>query len=207
MLEYFSYSDINKIKETPGCYCWYIDWTKIRRKDFENDIKKRVDLVNAIFKVFTPNPIFVNATRKINSKNQYFGENYEGTLEHKGNRINNLNSKLALDYNLFLSFLDFTQSLIIPLYIGKSKNLNRRIKQHVEYLEDAKAILNFDIETFEKEELKNFSERFSMITKDCSNLGLRTNMLSVKLVYLEEDSITEFESNLNYLYKPLFGIK
>jgi len=207
MLEYFSYSDTGKIKESPGCYSWYIDWTKIRRKDFEYDLNKRVDLINAIFKVYTPNPIFVNATRKMNYKTQYFGELYVGALEHKENRTINSSSRLALDYNLFLNFLDFTKSLIIPLYIGKSKNLNRRIKQHVEYLEDAKTILNFDIEKSEKEELKNFSERFSIIAKDCSNLGLRTNMLSVKIVYLDEDSITEFESNLNYLYKPLFGLK
>lgn len=207
MLECFSYSEVSKIKQASGCYCWYIDWTQIRRKDFEDDINKRIDLLNAIFKVYTPNPIFVSATRKMQTKTQHFGEYYEGTLEHKENRTNDLNSKIALDYNLFSCFLDFTQSLIIPLYIGKSKNLNRRIKQHIEYLEDTKIVFSSDIEKFEKEELKNFSERFSMIAKDCGYLGLRTNMLSVKLVYMEEDSITEFESKLNYLYKPLIGIK
>ena len=207
MLESFSYSDIVKIKDQPGCYCWYIDWTKIRRTDFENEVDKRTDLINSIFKVYAPNPIFINATRQFYDKVQYFGDIYEGTLDYKSIRSDSSISRLAKEYKLFLSFLDFTEALIIPLYIGKSKNLNRRIKQHVEYLEDAKSISFFENENTEKEELKNFSERFGMILKDCGILGLRTNMLSLKIVYLEEENISEFEANLNYLYKPLFGIK
>jgi len=207
MIDCISYSDISKIKEKPGCYSWFIDWTNIRHSDFEKDTNKRLDLINAIFKVYEPNPIFVNATRQLNERTQQFGDIYEGILDYRNNKTFNSTNRIANDFNLFLIFLNFTKCLIIPLYIGKSKNLNRRIKQHVEYLEDAKTLINSDLEKSDKEDLKNFSDRFSLIAKDCTSLGLRTNMLSVNLVYLEEENITEFESNLNYLYKPLFGIK
>jgi len=207
MQEIFKYSDIDSIIEKPGCYCWYIDWTRIRKSDFENDQLKRENIINAIFKVYSPNPIFINATRKIYEKTQYFGETYFGTLKYDDSQKNSVISKISSDTNLFFTFLHFTNSLIIPLYIGKSKNLKRRIKQHVDYLEDTKSINNIDLDISDNEALKNFSERFGRILNECVTLELRTNMLSVKLVYLKEDEITEFESNLNYLYKPLFGLK
>jgi hypothetical protein len=205
MIDDFPYSAFDNIKEESGCYCWYIDWARIRPSDFEMDVKKRVNLVNAMFKLYAPNPIWVDGVKMLNKTKQSFGEMYEGKLESKLLRSNDSYCKLATDIFLFWSFLEFSKSLIIPLYIGKSKNLKLRIKQHTAYLFNPNADITY--ETSEKEILKNFSERFNNVAKECGNLGLKPHMLSVKLIYLKEENISEFESNLNYLYKPLFGIK
>ena len=103
--------------------------------------------------------------------------------------------------------MNFVNSLIIPIYIGKSKNLNRRLKQHVDFLNNSKTYKSSTIENVDIDALKNFSDRFGNILNECAHLGLRTNMLSVQIIYLEEKLITEFESNLNYIFKPLFGLK
>ena len=207
MSKSFSFADFEQIEEQPGCYGLYIDWNRIKESDFQNDANRRSDFINAIFKVYAPNPIFINAARQIFNKKQYFGEHYEGTLSYSEIRINDIESRLSKSYTLFRAFLEFTNFFVVPIYIGKSKNLNRRIKQHMYYLENSKIINDLETESADVDSFKNFSERFAFIMKDCTPLGLRTAMFSVRLVYLEENEITEFESNLNYLYRPLFGLK
>lgn len=207
MQKIFSYSEFSKIEEKAGCYCIYLDWSRIREADFKNDIQKRLDLINAIFKVYTPNPIFVNATRKFFDKKQSFGENYSGTITYDEIRAINLPSTTVENFNCFIAFLEFLQTLIIPLYIGKTKNLNRRLTQHMDYLGSKKLSLDTDLDSNDKEKFKKFSDRFSNIFNQCKTLGLKTTMISSRIVYLEESQITEFESNLNYIYKPLFGLR
>jgi hypothetical protein len=208
MTEDFPYSAFNNIKEEPGCYCWYIDWTNIRLSDFEKNKVNRLNLLRAIFDVYAPNSIYVEASRKFYERTQHFGEKYEGPIGYiKHDKLPSMTEFLAEDFNLFKAFIYSTKSLIIPIYIGKSKNLKSRIKQHVEFINLKEAVGNLGIDNLEQEVLKNFSERFKNLKKKFSNLGLRQNMLSVKLIYMAEDKITEFESSLNHLYKPLFGIK
>lgn len=207
MQSIFSYSEFSKIEERAGCYTIFLDWSRIRESDFANDIQKRTDFLNAIFKVYMPNPIFVNASRHLFDKKQSFGESYSGSIKHDDIRELVLPCSIVDNFNTFLAFLEFLKTLIIPLYIGKTKNLNRRLKQHVDYLSSHNLSAEVDLENSEVDRLKNFSERFSYTLNECKTLGLRTVMISARIVYLEENEITEFESNLNYIYKPLFGLR
>jgi hypothetical protein len=207
MKKNFSYSEFSKIEEKAGCYCIYLDWSRIREEDFKNDIQKRLDLINAIFKVYTPNPIFVNATRQFFDKKQSFGESYSGPITYDEIRVIVLPCTIVENFSSFFAFLEFLQTLIIPLYIGKTKNLYRRLAQHMDYLSTKKLSLDTDLDGNEKEKFTKFSDRFSIIFNECKILGLKTTMISSRIVYLEESQITEFESNLNYIYKPLFGLR
>ncbi len=206
MNDIFSYSDLTSIEEKSGCYCWYIDWSRIRKSDYENDVNRRVKLINSIFKVYSPNPIFINSHKQMFEKTQYFGETYSGLIKYDGFRTFNSDSIVCQNYDVFMSFINFVNSLIIPIYIGKSKNLNRRIKQHVDFLENVN-ITRLSSNEEGIESLKNFSERFSIILDENKTLGLKKNMLSVKIIYLDEALITDFEYNVNYIFKPLFGLK
>jgi hypothetical protein len=151
--------------------------------------------------------LFAHAVREGHGNTQEFGEKYEGTLDfirvlHRENII-----KIAEDFDVFMGFLNFVTSLVVPLYIGKSKNLNQRIKRHLNFLNDADSQGDTDIESTEREILKNFSQRFNKTLKANRPLGLRDHMLSVQVIYLPEEFISEFEKNLNYIYKPMFGIR
>ena len=207
MQQIFSYSEFPNVEEKAGCYSLFLDWTRIRKSDFESDLQKRADLINAIFRVYTPNPIFLNAHRQFFDKKQNFGETYSGDIKYDDIRSINLPSQFVENFEVFLAFLDFVKTLIIPLYIGKSKNLNRRLKQHRDYLTTQSFGTSYEIDIEEIERFKNFSDRFSSILKENKLLGLRTSMLSARIVYLKDSEITEFETNLNYIYKPLFGLR
>jgi hypothetical protein len=66
---------------------------------------------------------------------------------------------------------------------------------------------DLDLDVSEQEILKNFSQRFNKILQRNRVLGLRDHMLSIKVIYLPEELISSFEKNLNYIYKPIFGIR
>jgi len=203
----FLYHEIDNILPKAGCYSWYIDWTQIKAQDYEHEESKRTKFIEAIIDVYSPNPLSAHAFRKGHGNTQEFGEKYEGTLDfisifRGGNII-----KITENFDIFIGFLNFVTSLIVPLYIGKSRNLNQRIKRHINFLNDADSQTDPDIETSEREILKNFSQRFNNTLKENRPLGLRDHMLSVQVIYLPEEFISEFEKNLNYIYKPMFGIR
>lgn len=203
----FSYHQCDSIEAKSGCYSWFIDWTHIRKTDFEYDELKRVKLIEAIYEVYSPNPISIEAFREGFGKKQMFGEVYSGGISIVGGKSTKNIINICKNSNVFFSYLDFVNSLKIPLYIGKSKNLNRRIKQHLDFLDDFGLISLTVSDEEEREVLKNFSQRFQSVLTVCSDLGLRPNMLSVNIIYIEEDIITDFEYHLNRVYRPLFGLK
>jgi len=203
----FLYYELVNILPKAGCYSWYIDWTQIKTHEYEHDYSKRTKFIEAIIDVYSPNPLFAHAVREGLGNTQEFGEKYEGTLDFiRGLRRENI-IKIAENFDVFIGFLNFVSSLIIQLYIGKSKNLNKRIKRHLNFLNDADSQSDSEIESTEREILKNFSQRFNKTLKANRPLGLRDHMLSVKVIYLPEEFISEFEKNLNYIYKPMFGIR
>lgn len=203
----YSYIQSDCIEAKPGCYSWFIDWTHIRKSDFEYDKVKRVKLIEAINEVYTPNSFSIDAYREGVGNQQKFGEIYSGNMSFVGSKSSKNFSNICENYDTFLGYLGFVNSLIIPLYIGKSKNLNRRIKQHLDFLDDIGLISLTVPDEEERDVLKNFSQRFQNILTLCADLGLRPNMLSVNIIYLEEEKITDFEYHLNRVYRPLFGLK
>jgi hypothetical protein len=164
-------------------------------------------LIEAIYKVYSPNPFWIEAYRGRGGKKQMFGEDYSGEISFVGSKTTASFASICENFDIFLGYLDFVNTLKIPLYIGKSKNLNRRIKQHLDFLDDYGLISLTVPDEEEREVLKNFSQRFQSVLKVCAGLGLRPNMLSVNIIYMEEGKITDFEYHLNRVYRPLFGLK
>jgi hypothetical protein len=203
----YLYYEFDKILSGPGCYIWYIDWTQIKQQDYQQDHTKRINLIEAIFDVYSPNSLYVEAKREGFGNNQEFGELYAGSLNIRTKDQQILIQDVTSDFELFCSFLKTVTEIVVPLYIGKSKNLNQRIKQHVDFLNDADNQKHSDLEIFDRELLKNFSQRFNRNLQINKHKGLRDHMLGVKVIYLPENYISEFEKNLNFIYKPFFGIR
>ncbi len=203
----YLYHELHNIFPKPGCYCWFIDWSQIQKQEYKNDEAKRRGLIKAIADVYSPNSLSVQTIREGIGNIQEFGEIYEGTLDFTGSLSEKDIVNVAKDFDVFLSYLQFVSSIIFPLYIGKSKNLNQRIKRHIDYLNDADNQSNIELEISEREILKNFSQRFNKTLQKNKFLGLREHMLSIKVIYMEEELISSFEKNLNYIYKPIFGIR
>ena len=163
--------------------------------------------MEAIFDVYSPNSLYVEVRREGFGNNQEFGELYKGSLDIRTKDQNLSINDITSDFEIFFNFLKCVSETVVPLYIGKSKNLHQRIKQHVDFLNDADNQKHSDLEQLDRELLKNFSQRFNRTLQKNKHKGLRDHMLAVKMIYLSEFFISEFEKNLNFIYKPLFGIR
>jgi hypothetical protein len=203
----YLYHELHNILPSSGCYCWFIDWSQIQKQEYKNSESKRRGLIQAIANVYSPNSLLVKASREGLGNIQEFGESYEGALIFSGCLSEKDIVNVSRDFDVFYSYLGILSSIIFPLYIGKSKNLNKRVRRHIDYLNDADNQSNLDLDYSEQEILKNFSQRFNKILQRNRVLGLRDHMLSIKVIYLPEELISSFEKNLNYIYKPIFGIR
>jgi hypothetical protein len=201
----FSRDNLDSVQEKPGCYIWFLNVARIREKDFEEE-QSRKNLLEALFSIHQPNSMHVNISRLHKDKMQQFGENYSGPV-HIADSLILQNSEIVTNKDSFLSFLQITGSLPIPLYIGKSENLYRRIRQHNLFLKGMASPTNPLINQQEYDSLRNFSERFNNIIEKHRSSGISLNMLHVKVIYLPLNAIADFETNLNRLYKPILGIK
>jgi hypothetical protein len=200
----YSRDKIEQISEAPGCYIWYFNISRIREEDFTEE-QSRKNLLEALFSIHQPNSMYVSVSRLLKKdKVQQFGENYNGHVCIDEESLLSF-SEIVTNEDTFKLFLQITGSLPIPIYIGKSENLNRRLKQHDLFLQNIPSSDNLTQEEYDS--LKNFSERVNNIMEKHRISGIHPNMLHVKVVYLPLDAISNFETNLNRLYKPILGIK
>lgn len=202
----FSRDKVDLVQEVPGCYIWYFNIARIREEDF-TEVQSRKNLLEAVFSIHQPNSMSVNVSRLLQKdKVQQFGENYSGYVSIDDQSVISF-SEIVTNADTFKLFLQITESLPIPLYIGKSENLKRRLNQHNSFLQSIPSSYNSQLTQEEYDSLKNFSERVNNIIEKHRSSGIHPNMLHVKVIYLPSDAIANFETSLNRLYKPILGIK
>lgn len=195
-IEEIKYNEIRKVKEEPGLYAWYMDYNVEMQSDsYQNFfISKLFDL-------------------KITGN---LGETYEGKISQIKS-----NENIQSNFNKDL-FKIATELINIPIYIGISKNLYKRLSKHRDLLEgysndevDQPHLMNQDkinsdnidenkIDT--NEESKYFAQRLG---RQLEKLNLSKKHLRVKIIYCDT-SITKAqllntEFLLNRTYYPILG--
>jgi hypothetical protein len=199
----FPYSQFNKIPAVSGCYIWVIDWSRLILHDFKS-LQKRKSLLETIQRIYAPNPIELFANRLFLETQQQFGEDYQGILKITS-KFANLNDWeiIAEDDELFKNVITIISDIEIPLYIGKSININSRIQQHLSLFNGINSIE--DTIDQENEKVKLFGDRLNLLLKE--NEYLKHFILSVVIYELPQDKLIIAEKYLNQIYKPLLGIK
>lgn len=198
----YSFSKFDMIPSEPGCYVWVLDWSRILSYGFDN-YEDRIELLETIQRVYAPNPIIIKANRLFLETQQQFGEEYNGTIR-VSNQINIFDDldKIAREIDTTKSLLTILSEVELPLYIGKTINLNSRIQQHNKVFDEIPFI-----ETGEQDidKIKIFGDRIKHLF--LNNKKLQKQMLSVIIYQITQDKILSFEKYLNLIYKPILGIK
>jgi hypothetical protein len=182
--------------ETQGIYSWHL---KPKRLD-ENKILKLFEAFNKFEMKLTGSAIF-NQTSK-------FGDKFEGKLNRNNGIVDVSENIKSLNIDFLITFLKENS---FPLYIGRSKNIKKRLTQHYNIYRNAMTtnflatmIQEFDNDT--DEESGYFGMRLANLNQDRWFLE---NELFIKYYSNEElnyDSIKEIEFFLNRFYKPILGL-
>jgi hypothetical protein len=199
--------DINSINDNAiGIYSWHL---KPKRLD-ENKLLKIYEVFNTLEVSLSGKSFYKNNTK--------FGDKFDGILNRKldseglSNKINDIDK----------SFInDFFKINSTPLYIGRSKDLKRRLNQHYNSYINAISI-NFRMSIVKKNEesLQENFEKIIDLDEESSYFGNRlANFNTGKwftddeliIRYYEQsdliyDQIKDIEFYLNRLYKPILGL-
>ena len=185
----YSVTDFDQITETPGLYSWHA-------------IADQVNIDN-YFKLFKQKRLNVDA--KGNLKESYSGH-IQNTFFEKDFQMPNVDFDLCQIASL---------AFCPPLYIGMSKNLNQRLKDHYSELEK---IYTGKIELQESTELgpldfdtayesSHFAQRIGHIISGLNSI--RLNSLFIKTIELGEDyespELRKVEKYLNRSFVPIYG--
>ena len=106
----------------------------------------------------------------------------------------------------------------MPLYIGKSKTLQSRIKRHFKYYNQFNTINPFEENILFDEEMddndiesKFFGQRLAIMNMSSNNKKwFNENEIVIKIYELNQikyDELSQIELFLNYSIRPLLGIK
>jgi hypothetical protein len=198
----YSFSKFDRIPQEPGCYVWVLDWSRILSYGFDN-LEIRIELLQTIQQLYSPNPISVKANRVFLETQQQFGEEYLGTLRisNQTNIIEDI-TVIAKEKDLTMKLLTILSEVELPLYIGKSNNVYSRIQQHKSIFEEIPFLDSSDVEI---QQIKIFGDRIKMLFNN--NSLLQKQILSVIIYQLPQNEVLSFEKYLNLIYKPILGIK
>jgi hypothetical protein len=187
-------SNIDEIEEEiEGIYIWFL---KPKNLNEEKCLK--------FFHAFNNFEIKLEGMSVLNNSSK-FGDIFKGKIlriekEEIEKRIENV------DLNFIL---EFTKNNPIPLYLGKSRNLKKRIKQHYDGYLDKKNIPSNVFSKFENDTDLESSFFGSRLSEFNSPIWFGENELTIGIYYdksLSSEQITELEFFLNRFYKPILGI-
>lgn len=189
--------EIDKLEDRMhGIYVWYL---KPKRLD-DNKILKLYEAFNKFEIKLSGNTVFNNYSK--------FGDYFNGKLIRNEANTDLLNKIGSLDKEFVISFLKLNP---LPLYIGRSVNIKKRLNQHYNgYLQAtsinflATMINEFDDDS--DEESSYFGMRLAKLNKD---KWFNDNEMSISYFSKSElnyDSIKGIEFFLNRLYKPILGL-
>jgi hypothetical protein len=182
--------------EIEGVYSWHL---KPKRLD-ENKIIKLFEVFNKFEMKLFGNSVFNSSSK--------FGDKFEGELIRLKGNIDISSKVKSIDKDFIISFLNFNS---IPLYIGRSKNIKKRLNQHYEGYLDAMTA-NF-LSTMGQEFEDDSDEESGYFGMRLANLNngkwFNDNELFIKYYSkpnLDYDSVKDIEFYLNRLYRPILGI-
>jgi hypothetical protein len=195
----FRIQDRDNINDVLGIYAWHL---KLKEIDESRAIK--------LFEIFNSFDIKLSGNTIYNNTYK-FGDSFEGNFNRKiqtdeiRKRLNNI------DIELLTCFLKHNS---IPLYIGRSKKLRKRISEHYKgYLEamplissNSKRLESIEFEEDSEEESSYFGKRLARLNKE---KWFNPNELIIHIYENNEkefDKIKNTEYYLNRLYKPILGL-
>lgn len=208
----FPWHLVDDAPETPGLYAWYYK-TILPRHDVDNLItevgaashERAVELVSAFFRsfVFRPleeEPYHAVIEGKLKPK-------YQGKLAHISSVSEDLVKRVANDVERIRAIADALECCVphfaSPVYIGMSKSLRTRLRQHKRLIEK---FIQARRECSEVVEIGDDEADLSF-AKDVARRGLVPNRLVVFVtpVRTAGDEYKDIENLLNRLYFPLCG--
>jgi hypothetical protein len=181
----YNFSDLHKVEPLPGIYSWWLSF------DSDFDIK-------TFHEFFLQKKFSIEMQGNLN-------EHYKGDLNQKqGSNI---------DFNIDPNLLKETFSHFnVPIYIGISKNLKKRLETHSRLLNDKyidEIIYNKNfyesVASDSDEESTYFAERLASKIKN----KFKLNALHVKVIYrdknYERSNLIKAETYLNRTLFPILG--
>lgn len=187
----YSLSELHKIPSVPGIYAWYLKMDSANSDDY--------------FKIYKQKKVSVNVKGHLK-------ESYSGEVRHIYNPIDYVNP--GLDFDLCeIASLAFSP----PLYIGISKNLKSRLKDHARELHDIyfnkvklatpPALGKTDFDTIV--ESAHFAQRVGHSISSFNKINL--SALVIKTIEMPAtyvwDDLQKVEKYLNRTYNPVYGRK
>jgi hypothetical protein len=208
-----NWGEIGKCPEKPGIYAWYFrpeltdhDVLSLIQKVKESPINRNQEvedfLFERLFKYFTLSSYQVEITGQLKPK-------YKGRIQHTQEIAKGLVDRIAENPERLFIIRDLLQStspmFASPLYIGMSKNLRARIKQHCSFIKELRErSLNPFSKIFENElseEEKNFAQR--IVERDIPSSRL---FIAYETTKETDDKINvDVETIVNRIYFPAFG--
>ena len=190
-MESFEYRNLEKVKEKPGIYAWYLDYNpSINPLDFQD--------------FFSIKEFEVRMTGN-------FKENYIGTIESE--LKNESNSKKSQINQILLS--NAVRAFNVPIYIGISETLRSRLRTHKDKLE-SKLAENSNSNSINFESIKidtdiESSAFATRISKKLKKHNISASNLRVNVVYFDntqqynKQQLFLIENYLNRLFYPILG--
>jgi hypothetical protein len=212
MSEYYKWENIVDIPEKPGIYAWYFspDLTNYDIEKLINDLRgetkdgqARRELVikflnKNIFSYYSNLPYMVIIEGSL--KPTYKGQLEQATqpsvdlidrILERPQRLKSLQNILAGLHPMFGN----------PIYVGKSSNLNIRIKEHKKQIQRYKNRGLYDRYPENEEAEKN-----TFASEICKrNLPVARLVVATHVVEYSDCEYTDIENILNRMYYPIFG--
>jgi len=189
-MDSFEYRNLEKVKEKPGIYAWYLDYhSSISPSDFQDffSIKEFKVLMTGNFK-----------------------ENYIGKIESE---LKNESSSKKSEINQIL-LANAVRVFNVPIYIGISETLRSRLRTHKDKLESKLAensnnnAINDDCIKIDTDiESSAFATRVSKKLKkhNISASNLRVNVVYFDNAQSNKQQLILIENYLNRLFYPILG--
>lgn len=187
---YYRITEVPHIPRVPGIYSWHLWIDNVNNNKYSQIFKQKR----------------VNVTIKSNLNDEFDGE-----IVHSGAESDIFDPAIDIDLCNWASI-----AMCPPLYIGISKNLGKRLKDHVDELNDIVAgtiptpvntLLASQFDTIY--ESQHFAQRMGFVVSKLSNLNARNLLIKtieMPLGYSWSD-LQKVEKFLNRTYFPIYGRK
>ena len=196
----FGFSSLDSVPETMGLYSWHLKLSYI-----PSNVYQRSSKMQKLHFSLNREELELNASRRLFGHLK-FQEKYEGRLTRKKLDLSNydIDDSIGCIQTVF-------NELSLPIYIGKSRQLNTRLRQHSEAYIEAQSIdpISSEFSEIEFDTTKESSYFGSRLADLNSDTWFLESELFVKVYEAETESyeqISTAEYYLNRTLKPLLGI-
>lgn len=197
-------SKLDEVPERPGLYAWYLKLAK--GKEMYNEFHSV--MVHRILDVEASGELGEKYSGKMGRKDFEFEKKYRRRSNRENFRFENI---FLTDEQVSM----VTATFAPPIYIGISRNLHNRLREHKRELETSLNSINKntnneipDFNSDSASESSAFGERIARVLRDKNYIG--TNSLFIKTVEfdnIQKEELFDIEYFLNRTFTPIFGKK